>query len=237
MPECRWCTDSIGACVCKTRCTADTCRVPGTGDTRCPGLGRDGHRRPTRGEPDWCSPCREHIVKAVLRLPVACRALSPGQLVHHPGETGATRRATIVGSPSGSPAYDELDAVLRWAAETEDRLRDRLGHSRITGARRLTDSCRYLAGWSTAWLCGPDAHDDGREAVALYRRVVRGTGWDELVHRLDGVRCPVCQCQALFREDGSSEVRCGVCFGTWPEELYRHLTRVLADEAREGMGS
>ena len=196
----------------------------------CPGTTRDGHRRATRGEPLWCRPCQEEIVQAVRALPVVCRALSPGRLSRHPGETDATRRATVTGSPSGSPGWDELDAVLRWAAVVEVRLRARLGHAQVVGTRRLTDTCRYLAAWSTPWLCGPDAHVEGRDAVLLWRRVVRGTGWDELVHRLDGVRCPACGAHALVREDGASAVSCRVCRNTWSEERYRHLTLVLVAE-------
>jgi hypothetical protein len=55
-------------------------------------------------------------------------------------------------------------------------------------------------------------------------------GHDHLVHRLVAP-CPECGLRALVRRDGADTVYCRGCHAAWDEQLYHHLTRVLAAEA------
>jgi ribosomal protein L37AE/L43A len=71
---------------------------------------------------------------------------------------------------------------------------------------------------------------DGRAALGLYRRVAVAAGVDELVHRMDGVICPVCDRKALARKDGSDYVECRACHNRWHEREYGILIRVYAAE-------
>ena len=233
--ECGLCRAGAGPCTCQVPCGAPDC--PCTASA-CPGPTRDGHRCDVPGLPVWCRPCQDRIVDAVQGLTEACVHLSPGRVEAPDGDTDRTRRATVDGSPSPSPAWDLVDEVIRWATAAEDRLRAHLGHaSRTTQRHRvLTDAVGYLTANATPWLCSPGAVDDGRTALVLHRRAVVAAGIDDLEHRMDGVVCPVCDRKALARKDGSDYVECRACRNRWHEKEYGHLTRVYAAEL-EASGS
>lgn len=228
--RCQWCATAEGPCTCEWRCEWHRCRAA----VPCPGPTRHGHRAAVAGAPVWCRPCQARIVSAVTELPEACARLAPGQVAAPSTVTDPTRRTTVTGSPSLSPAWDEIDAVTRWAVDAEDRLRCHLDHSPLPARRRLLDDAvAYLAAQSTAWLCTPWAVEDGRAALTWHHRITTATGFDELVHRLDAP-CPApgCGLRALVRENGSDHVVCRACRNAWPEEEYHWLTRLIAAEYR-----
>lgn len=187
----------------------------------------------------WCRPCQDLIVDAIGRLPELCARLSPGRIARPTGDTDENRRATVTGSPSLSPAWDEIDAVIRFAVDAEDRLRAHLGHSNRSRVRHrvLTDAVTYLTAQSTAWLCTPWAAEDGRATLVLARRVEVAAGADRLVHRL-AAPCPACEMRglvetSLIRDDGADHVSCRICGSSWPEAEYRRLTLVLASAVKD----
>ena len=231
--QCQWCATWDGPCTCDWRCPWNHCRAP----VPCPGpSAKYGHRVAVPGVPVWCRACQAIIVSAVAELPEACTRLLPGQVAAPSTVTDPTRRTTVTGSPSLSPAWDEIDAVTRWAVDAEDRLRAHLNHSARPARRRLlVDAVTYLTGQATAWLRTPWAVEDGRTALTWHHRITAATGFDELVHRLDAP-CPACNLQALVRENGSDHVVCRACRNTWPEAEYHWLTRLIAAE-HQGNGS
>jgi hypothetical protein len=232
MNHCPWCTTGAGDCTCLSPCDSELCTAGG--GTLCPGPTRNGHRIPVPGMPVWCRPCQARITAAVAGLPAACRLLAPGRLANPAGDTDATRHSTVTGSPSPSPAWDEVDVVLRWAVAAEDRLRHHLRHSiRVNVKRTLWDAVAYLAAQATPWLCTPWAAEDGRTALILSRRIETASGRDRVVHRLPAP-CPAPGCNrlALVRDDGSNYVACRACGSRWPEADYRRLTLILTSEAR-----
>lgn len=232
---CDLCTTGAGTCTCRVPCDSDTCPCAAT---PCPGPNRAGHRDPTPGLPVWCRACQDRITDAVRGLPEACVHLSPGRVEVSDLDTDRTRRATVDGAPSPSPAWDMVDEVIRWAMAAEDRLRAHLGHASRAGEshRVLTDAVRYLTGHATPWLCSPAAVDDGRTALLLGRRATVASGIDELEHRMDGVFCPACDRKALVRRDGADYVECRACRNRWHENAYGLLVKVYAAEL-EAAGS
>jgi ribosomal protein S27E len=204
------------------------------------------------GAPVWCHPCADRIVRALDSLPslageLALRGVSDAGRLAAAGEVdlGATR-AKVSGSPSGSPAWDAADEIIEWAHATEDQLRAHLNHSRVGRAVRfhgsaavrvltLGGSVRYLREWVSALLAAPFALEVGRDALALARRAERAAGFDRLVHHLP-VPCPSCDTRALTREDGAEQVECRACGRVWPEDDYRRLVVVVAQDYRDVAG-
>jgi len=83
---------------------------------------------PIPGAPVWCRNCQTAIRDALGRLPelAAYAASMPGGKLAQTAETEG-RFATRDGSPSGSPAWDVADEIVRWALRWEDLLRAHLG--------------------------------------------------------------------------------------------------------------
>lgn len=116
----------------------------------CPGDCNRAHRsdqklggargvKPVPGAPVWCRPCQTTIRDALSTLPglaADCAAMPDGRLAQTADLEG--RFATRDGSPSGSPAWDAADEIVRWALSWEDALRSHLRHSTDNGRiRRL----------------------------------------------------------------------------------------------------
>lgn len=201
---------------------------------------------PRRGQPIWCRPCQKQIADAISRLPQLAIDLlniagADGKIAAT-GESDATRKATMAGSPSASPAWDALDEIVTWAAATGDKLRGYLGQRPAAAdwwagstQRRglvLTESVDYILEHRTALLCARNARKVGRQALQLVRRAERAAGVDELVHRLPAP-CPSCERMALVRDNGAEQVDCRACHRSWPESDYRRLTLILASEVRQ----
>lgn len=211
--------------------------------------------QPVPGAPVWCRNCQTTIVDAVSTLPglaADLAAMPGGQLLA--AETQG-RFATRAGSPSGSPAWDAADEIVRWACDREAELRDHLGHRHppqppvrvhlvdaagldpdLVGPvlhdparrRRLVDAVAYLRTWSTAWLSTDYAVQDGRQALQLARRGQHTTGQDRLVHHLP-LPCLRCDAKALRREDGSETCYCKNCDARWTEGDYQRLAHAYAE--------
>lgn len=72
------------------------------------------------------------------------------------------------------------------------------------------------------------------ELLHLHSMVRFAAGRTKLLHRLPAP-CPRCERMTLVRDNGSDMVRCegDGCPGRWPEEDYRRLCLVLAEDYRE----
>lgn len=215
-------------------------------DNPCPA------HRTRAGAPVWCHPCGDRIRQAITALPtlageLALRGISDAGKLAATGEAGRATHAKVTGSPSGSPAWDAADEIIEWARATEDALRSHLNHSRAVRAVRLHGSSvvrilnlggsiDYLRAWVSALLAAPFAEAAGREALELARRAERAAGFDRLVHRLPAP-CPSCDALTLTREDGSDQVECRACGRVWPEDDYRRLVLVVAQDYRDVAGA
>jgi hypothetical protein len=179
--------------------------------------------------PMWCRPCQDRITAAIAGFPDQCEPLTPGGL-NTPHDQATSRPSTGVNPPSPSPAWDTADEVIRWAVNTEDVLRARIGESGFGQRpwRTLGAAVAYLTGHSTALLSCPDAVAIGFDAIRLGRRLTQVTGTDRLVHRLPGT-CMVCDRVSLQRLDGDDLVKCRACGACWAWEQYEFLARAYAD--------
>lgn len=213
------------------------------GDNACPGdCNREfwraeqagpGHDVPfTPGQPVWCPACRDRITADLDGLHPLAVALTPGALnTPRNVDTNESKALKRTNHPSLSPAWDTLDALIRWAVHLEDTTRARLGHTPNTTTRRLLwPALRYLSGNATAVLSDPDtAETTGRQIMGHHRSLTRVTGTDRPSARIPG-ECPHCARRGVLRRrDGDDLIRCGSCGATWDWDYYHHLTRVLID--------
>lgn len=204
----------------------------GTIVQRCPGR----HPGMVPGQPVWCRGCATRIEADLDRLPDLAAGLPPGQLnAHTPGAArgGQKLRGThsLAATPSPSPAWDTIDALLRDVGHLEDTLRLHLGHS-VPRRHTLTDACGYLTANLSALLSSPWAAKHGKVVTRWARTLTQVTGTDRLTHHLPG-ECMVCDRRGrLHRADGDELVKCGACGATWAWDHYDRLVKGLAHNER-----
>jgi len=188
----------------------------------------------TPAAPVWCRECQTAITDTIGKFPDLCAGLTPGDLNTGRDVQLGSHSAAVV-PPTNSPAWDQADEIIRWAVNTEDALRARIGDLGRGPRpwRTLSSAVWYLTAHATPLLCGPDAVSIGFDVLRMNRRLELVTGTDRLVHRLPGA-CMVCDRRSLQRTDGDDLVRCRACGATWFEDYYLFLVRALADEVRAG---
>ena len=184
--------------------------------------------------PVWCRECQQHITQTIAGFPDLCAGLTPGDLNTGRDVQVGPRVAAVV-PPTNSPAWDQADEIIRWAVNTEDQLRARIGDMGRGPRpwRTLSSAVSYLTLHATPLLCGPDAVSIGFDALRMSRRLEQVTGTDRVIHRLPGA-CMVCDRRSLQRKDGEDLVKCKACGATWYEDYYQFLVKALADKERAG---
>jgi len=184
--------------------------------------------------PVWCRECQEHITQTIAGFPDLCAGLTPGDLNTGRDVNTGPHTAAVV-PPTNSPAWDQADEIIRWAVNTEDQLRARIGDLGRGPRpwRTLGSAVWYLTLHATPLLCSPDAVAIGFDVLRMSRRLEQVTGTDRVIHRLPGA-CMVCDRRALQRKDGEDLVKCKACGATWYEDYYQFLVKALADKERAG---
>jgi len=179
--------------------------------------------------PYWCRECQQHITETIGGFPDLCATLTPGDLNTGRDVNTGPHSAAIV-PPTNSPAWDQADEIIRWAVNTEDQLRARIGDLGRGPRpwRTLGSAVYYLTAHVTPLLSCPDAVAIGFDALRMSRRLVQVTGTDKLIHRLPG-ECLVCDRRSLQREDGKDLVKCWACGASWDFEYFNFLARAHAE--------
>jgi hypothetical protein len=201
----------------------------------CPGHHDDD--RP--GAPVWCAECTERIRQSLRGLPAAYRALANTQTV-------ATRERPERVGPAGPGSVPReiahADEILRTVCGWEDELRRHLGQVRrwlptghVHEGRDLVVAVEYLLARHAAAVCAPFAVEYGQEVFALRAEaVVLVGGGDTAVRpsrvRIEGVLCPLCGRQGLYRRNGAEGVACAHCDAAGSEAEYGAHTRLQAQE-------
>lgn len=182
--------------------------------------------------PVWCRPCQEHIAETIAGLPSLCVTLMPGALNTGRTADGGSHPAAVI-PPSPSPAWDQADEIIRWAVNTEDMLRHRIGDPGRGPRpwRALSSACYYLVEHVTPLLSCPDAVAIGFDVLRMSRRLTKVTGADRVVHRLPG-ECMACGRKGLQRKDGDDLVKCRACGACWDFEYYQFLAHAHAQAVR-----
>ena len=184
--------------------------------------------------PIWCRECQQAITDAIAGFPKLCAGLTPGDLNTGRDVNTGPHTAAIV-PPTNSPAWDQADEIIRWAVNTEDQLRARIGDLGRGPRpwRTLGSAVWYLTAHATPLLCGPDAVSIGFDALRMSRRLTKVTGSDKPIHKVPG-ECMVCDRRSLQRSDGDDLVKCKACGACWDFEYYQFLVKALADKVRAG---
>ena len=185
-------------------------------------------------EPVWCRECQTDITETIAGFPRLCIGLTPGDLNTGRDVQVGPRVAAVV-PPTNSPAWDQADEIIRWAVNTEDMLRARIGDPGRGPRpwRTLSSAVWYLTSHSTPLLCGPDSVSIGFDVLRMSRRLTKVTGSDKPIHKVPG-ECMVCDRRSLQRSDGDDLVKCKACGACWDFEYYQFLVKALADEVRAG---
>jgi len=184
--------------------------------------------------PVWCRECQQHITTTIAGFPDLCATLTPGDL-NTGRDVNTGPHTTAIVPPTNSPAWDQADEIIRWAVNTEDQLRARIGDLGRGPRpwRTLSSAVWYLTAHATPLLSSPDAVSIGFDVLRMHRRLVQVTGTDRLIHRLPG-ECLVCDRKSLQREDGKELVKCKACGATWYWDQYSFLAKAHADKVRAG---
>jgi len=202
---------------------------------RRPDLSLINHGVPmVEAAPVWCRQCQQDITDTIGKFPKLCSGLTPGDLNTGADVQVGPRVAAIV-PPTNSPAWDQADEIIRWAVNTEDTLRARIGDLGRGSRpwRDLGSAIYYLTAHATPLLCGPDAVAIGFDALRMSRRLQLVTGTDRVIHRLPGV-CMVCKRKGLQRKDGDDLVKCRACGACWDWEYYQFLAHAHAEAVKAG---
>jgi len=125
--------------------------------------------------PVWCRECQTSITQTIAGFPDLCATLTPGELNTGRDVQVGPRVAAIV-PPTNSPAWDQADEIIRWAVNTEDTLRARIGDLGRGPRpwRTLSSAVWYLTAHATPLLCSPDAVAIGFDALRMSRRAGSG---------------------------------------------------------------
>lgn len=196
------------------------------------------------GRPDHHG-CTEQIRQDLRAIPDLAAQLTPGQLNTPRDVSEQMGHSTTIDQPTNSPAWDDLEAVIRWAVGLEDQVRAKYGHGSGAVMRSLTASSRgarrvigkqempRLLGHAIAYLAREldrILRDEqlavtvGQQILARKRSLEQDTGTGRLVHRLPGL-CMACGRKGLRRTDGTELVKCGSCGACWDWDHYQILAR------------
>ena len=179
--------------------------------------------------PVWCRECQTAITGTISDFPKLCAGLTPGALNTGRDVQVGPRVAAIV-PPTNSPAWDQADEIIRWAVNTEDQLRARIGDLGRGPRpwRTLSSAVWYLTSHATPLLSSPDAVAIGFDVLRMSRRLTQVTGMDRVVHKVPG-ECMVCDRRSLQRSDGDDLVKCRACGACWDFEYYQFLAHAHAE--------
>jgi hypothetical protein len=119
---------------------------------------------PMSGPPDHYG-CADRIEADLRAIPELAAMLTPGKLntPRDVADLGGSGRG--IDPPTNSPAWDDVEGVIRWAVALEDQVRERYGHPPATVTRTLTMPV-YERGW---WV--PPVPRPGGPYRWLVRRV------------------------------------------------------------------
>lgn len=190
------------------------------------------------GAPVWCAACAAEVLSGLSRLPdlaAACGRRKDGRLAPPPP---SERHALAVAPPSPSPAYDQVEAIVAFAAGWADQLARHLEHDdpalyRLDGFRgpTLTRSVAFLIHRRSALLSAPFARTFGTALLSLVHRCTMVGGVDPLVHEL-AEPCYTCKRRGLSRRDGQDYVICSYCGRRWPWGQFQWLAQHVIAEPR-----
>ena len=243
MNECPFCgaadhpSDDVDACPgdCNRAWHAAERIAHDEGKKRRPDLSLVNHGVPmVEAAPVWCRECQTDITQTIAGFPDLCATLTPGDLNTGRDVNTGPHTAAIV-PPTNSPAWDQADEIIRWAVNTEDMLRARIGDPGRGPRpwRTLSSAVWYLTSHSTPLLCGPDSVSIGFDVLRMSRRLTKVTGSDKPIHKVPG-ECMVCDRRSLQRSDGDDLVKCKACGACWDFEYYQFLAHAHAEAVRAG---
>lgn len=167
---------------------------------------------PAYGDPVWCPPCAWAIAARLADLDDLV-ALLEAEVA---GQRGTSDDAPVTGSkgsPSPSPAVDDIDEITRLLEYHEDAYRELRGLPRrpVRGPEMRVAMC---AGWLgrhiDGLLASPLAEEFGRDVSRLHAMARRRTRTDQAKVRKPAP-CPRCDTKALTHHDGDRYVVCESC--------------------------
>ena len=221
-----------------------TAELPAAAATALPCPGQHDPDWHPSGAPVWCLDHARMIEARLQRIPRLAAAVAirrDGALVKGT-ESPLEVVAKALDPASPSPAWDAVDAVLRWARWWRDTLAQQIGrwdhdHGAVTTAllpaHDLAADVDYLGRHLTPLLVGPDAVAAGQAVLMMASNLERGAGQEAAKHALSAP-CPKCDRLSLWRLDGSERVECAApgCALVTDWDTYQRAAARLAEQAR-----
>ena len=191
---------------------------------------RNGHDPElTRGT--MCPPCRRHYRREIDWLVIDYVTIKHN-LPQPITNTENTRRTSsrTYGHPA-EWASDQAELIAAALNQTEDALREHLGHTpalpeKASETRRVNAAYRYLTDQFDALTTYPDARDTAVYLHDLHANNRRALGLTRLYQRLS-VPCPDCDTASLVRSVGL--ITCGDCGREIREEHFGLFARLALD--------
>jgi len=165
---------------------------------------------PWPGEPVWCAPCTSRIRLRLAQLDTLAGILSAAADGHR--QAPADGRVTT-GSPSPSPAADDINDMYSMLAGWESAWRDHMGWDsgppKGDLAARETETVNFLSRQLGGILAGPFAADFGREVLQWHQAAAAAAKAGPARTLPKPLRCPACGLLLLIWVEGSDRVDCG----------------------------
>lgn len=198
-----------------------------------------GHRH-TRG----AGPAHPGQVRVCLTCVSSAIVPEPGRLAP-PDRVAFQGRRRRGASPAGSPAWLEVDAVVRWVCGLADEIAglvhgpefsSRCSKGDLTErVRAATEACRYVAARLDVVQRMPeDKVEQVRKTVLDTRSRLQSVSGMKMGVRALQDPCPACGRRGLRQADGGGTVSCRACHAVWDED---ELARRAALAASTGEGA
>lgn len=202
-----------------------------------------------------CEACTWHVVRALREMPTDYTEL---HLLLASGETGITSDMVMGSRELQVPIRVSIEALqasmLHELQAWAEPAAERLGIAWDTGQVRhcrpgwVLQRCSQLLGRSvdvlldlpeqeyryamdSDWIVR-DGIGGALELARMHDMVRFAAGKTKLVHRLP-TPCPRCERETLCRYNGTEHVICESCAAFWPNDQYKRLCLVLAEDYRE----
>lgn len=188
----------------------------------------------------WCNLCAVQVRKRLLALPELARLAALTGDGHRGGPDSERVRGGSVEASTNSPAYDNLEQLLRELERVRDELRTESPIGRVNSRSIASpEALESVVGWLSHRFDQAIQSDTTGKRLGLtvhvwYTRLVKSTKSGSGTINLS-LACPRCETRSLQQQDGDDTVRCtnGRCGREMTKEDYQLYERAIKTWERQ----